>query len=53
MTEPNFIILIGLDSGKTVLQKSILKVTENIRLKSKKKRSGPLHFQKVLLNREF
>ena len=41
MTEPNFIILIDLDSGKTVLQNCILKITKNNCLKSKKKRSGP------------
>ena len=43
MTEPNFIILIDLDSAKTALQNGILKSTENSRLKSKKKRSGPFH----------
>ena len=36
MTEPNFIILIDLDSGKTALQKRILKITKNNGLKSKK-----------------
>ena len=43
MIEPNFIILIDLDSGKTALQNCILKITKNNGLKSKKKkRSGPL-----------
>ena len=37
MTEPNFIILIDLDSGKTALQNCILKITKNYGLKSKKK----------------
>ena len=41
MTEPNFIFFIDLDSGKTALQNCIFKITENRRLKSKKKRSGP------------
>ena len=36
MTEPNFIILINLDSEKTVLQDCTLKLTKNNRLKSKK-----------------
>ena len=44
MTEPNFIILIDLDSGKTALQNCILKITKNNVLKSKKKRSGPFTY---------
>ena len=47
MTEPNFIILIDLDSGKTALQNCILKITKNNGLKSKKK---PLRsFDKLLV----
>ena len=34
MTEPNFIILIDLDSGKTALKNCILKITKNNGLKS-------------------
>ena len=41
MTEPNFIILIDLDSRKTDLQNYILKITKNTDFKSKKKSSGP------------
>ena len=42
MTEPNFIILIDIDSRKTVLQNCILKIAKINHLKSKKKRSCPL-----------
>ena len=42
MTEPNFIILIDLDSGKTALQNCIFKITKNNGFKSKKSRSRPL-----------
>ena len=42
MIEPNFIIFIDLDSGITVLQNFILKITKKNGLKSKKNRSGPL-----------
>ena len=37
MTEPNFIILIDLDSRKTALQNCILKITQNNGFKFKKK----------------
>ena len=45
MTEPNFIILIDLDSRKIDLQNFILKITKNTGFKSKKNRSGPLKFK--------
>ena len=37
MTQPNFITMIDLDSGKTSLQNCILKITINNGFKSKKK----------------
>ena len=43
MKEPNFIILIDLDSEKTALQNCILKITKNNGFKSKKDRPGPLN----------
>ena len=35
MAEPNFLILIDLDPGKTDLENFILKITKSNRLKSK------------------
>ena len=51
MTEPNFIILINLDSEPTSLLNSILKIPQKNGLKYKKNRSGPLQLKSIIIIR--
>ena len=47
MTEPNFIIFLDLDSGKTALQNCILKIIKNNGLNLKNKRLGHAFRKKI------